>query len=101
MIPLLLRLKNREAELEAARKRNVDRLFAEIEAMIKWLGELKQLLNDNQVTSMLNINPIIEIIRVCELLFIQIPTISLRIYACIRKNNKNGDFQQSFGFIYK
>ena len=55
--------KNREAELEAARKRDVDRLLVEIEAMIKWLGELKQLLNDKKVTNILNINPIIEIIR--------------------------------------
>ena len=59
------RLKNRENELNAAKKKNNDRLFADIEAMIKWLTELKDLLNDHQVKSMLNINPIIEIIRVC------------------------------------
>ena len=58
------RLKNRENELNAAKKRNNDKLFADIEAMIKWLGELKDLLNNNQVKSMININPIIDIIRV-------------------------------------
>lgn len=57
-------LKSRENELNAAKKRNNDKLFADIEAMIKWLGELKVLLADNQVKSMININPIIDIIRV-------------------------------------
>ena len=60
----IFRLKNRENELNAAKKRNIDKLFADIEAMIKWLGELKDLLNNNQVKSMININPIIDIIRV-------------------------------------
>ena len=60
----IFRLKNRENELNAAKKRNIDKLFADIEAMIKWLGELKDLLNNNQVKTMININPIIDIIRV-------------------------------------
>ena len=64
IIQLFSRLKNRENELNAAKKRNNDKLFADIEAMIKWLGELKDLLNNNQVKSMININPIIDIIRV-------------------------------------
>ena len=62
--PLLVRLKNRENELNAAKKRNIDKLLADIEAMITWLGELKDLLNNNQVKSLNNINPIIEIIKV-------------------------------------
>ena len=57
-------LQNRENELKAAQKNNINMLLADIQAMIDWLGQLKGVLNDNQLKSIINVNPIIEIIRV-------------------------------------
>ena len=57
-------LKNRENELNGAQQKNIDKLLADIQAMIDWLGGLKDVLSKNQVKSLINLSPIIDIINV-------------------------------------